>query len=709
MPNNRLIEQLAIQAESIARAANAPSVAVFHLLAAFIELKDGEQALTRVDYDIATIKVGLVSNDVAVTVLAQGNDEQGRSLKFKDSALELIEGATDRVTLGADEVSALCAAFCSETNPCRVTRAILERARTTKHASEDSSPDLSAFRQRLTTAKPRVKAERKKDSGKGATPSRPAKPALEEIAGQGGRNADAYVRNALVDIKEKARKGELSSVVVDESNINLLMETVSKSRAPNALLIGSAGTGKTTLVEALALKLHGLPKANALSRRPILSIEVSTLLAGTRFRGDFEERISALVDIATKENAILFIDEIHTLAGAGASGGEAGLDAINILKPALARGEFSLVGATTPQEALLLKKDAAFMRRFEEILITPPKGEALKGILADGSQGILKHHKISMDQATVEAAISLLDRYAPHLGMPAAGFELIDRASARASLAGKRKLRQEHLRSVLEDMTGAVVGRVDEEISHLHEIEDIKGLITNKSAMTLQKGMSLASIGLGNTQARTAIGIEGKKETVGSFAAAVGSALDLPVSNIDMGAHKGPSGIHRYFGSDTSLPDGELVQVFSARQKVVLHLTGLEEADTGILEKLSSDIRRGWVETTSGRRFSMRGAVIVVSIEKKAPTQSIGFGVNQTSVDTSMPSAVSDFLDVFLSSDEGAANAALLVEFNTMNEACEARGLPSLPQQEIMLGLEDADLPKAISTMRSRVSEFLTS
>ncbi|AOS63035.1 ATP-dependent Clp protease ATP-binding subunit [Actinoalloteichus hymeniacidonis] len=237
------------------------------------------------------------------------------------------------------------------------------------------------------------------------------------------------------DLTDLARQGRLDPVVGRADEIEQTIEVLSRRTKNNPVLIGEAGVGKTAIVEGLAQRIHDGEVPDSLMGRRVVELSLAGLVAGTRFRGDFEERMRKVVDeIREDERLIIFIDELHTMVGAGA-GAEGGMDAGNLLKPALARGELHVIGATTLEEyRRTVEKDAALERRFQPITVSEPGVEDAVTILRGLRDRYEAHHQVRYTDEALEAAVVLSDRYINDRHLPDKAIDLIDQAGARRQL-----------------------------------------------------------------------------------------------------------------------------------------------------------------------------------------------------------------------------------------------------------------------------------
>jgi ATP-dependent Clp protease ATP-binding subunit ClpC len=279
-----------------------------------------------------------------------------------------------------------------------------------------------------------------------------------------------------------AREGRLDPVIGRDGEIEQTIEVLSRRGKNNPVLIGEAGVGKTAIVEGIAQRIVDDEVPQTLADKRVVQLELSGVVAGTRYRGDFEERMKRIIDEIRDhgDELIIFIDELHTLVGAG-SGTEGGVDAGNMVKPALARGELHVVGATTLEEYRKnIEKDAALARRFQPILIPEPTAEDTLAILHGLKDRYEAHHQVRYEDAALGAAVDLSDRYITDRFLPDKAIDLIDQAGARVRLRTKtpgvdRRELERRAEELRRDRDQAVASEDYEQASRLRdELRDIR-------------------------------------------------------------------------------------------------------------------------------------------------------------------------------------------------------------------------------------------
>ncbi|MEM8864691.1 MAG: ATP-dependent Clp protease ATP-binding subunit [Planctomycetota bacterium] len=261
-----------------------------------------------------------------------------------------------------------------------------------------------------------------------------------ESSGKRGKNGrtpalDSFGR----DLTELAKQSKLDPVIGREKEIERAIQVLCRRTKNNPVLLGEAGVGKTAIVEGFAQRVVDGNVPELLLERRIVVLDLAMMVAGTKYRGQFEERIKAVMnEVRRAKNTILFIDELHTLVGAG--GAEGAIDASNVLKPALARGEIQCIGATTLDEyRKYIEKDSALARRFQEVLVEPTSSEDTKEILKGLRERYEEHHRVQITDDAVDSAVELSDRYITGRCLPDKAIDVIDEAGARVRLKSMSK------------------------------------------------------------------------------------------------------------------------------------------------------------------------------------------------------------------------------------------------------------------------------
>ena len=264
----------------------------------------------------------------------------------------------------------------------------------------------------------------------------PSEGGVEEGEAPGGKKEmkTPALRMFGRDLTELARKGELDPVVGRQNEIERVIQILCRRTKNNPVLLGEAGVGKTAIVEGLAQEVAKGNVPEILRDKRVVTLDLALMVAGTKYRGQFEERIKAVMDeIKRSKNVILFVDELHTIVGAGSA--EGAMDASNIIKPALSRGELQVVGATTMNEyRKYIEKDAALERRFQTIIVEPPTVEQTVEILKGLRPKYEEHHRAKFSDEALSAASRLSDRYITGRFLPDKAIDVVDEAGARARI-----------------------------------------------------------------------------------------------------------------------------------------------------------------------------------------------------------------------------------------------------------------------------------
>ena len=451
----------------------------------------------------------------------------------------------------------------------------------------------------------------------------------------GGRKPDAKALGAYTaDLTEEARSGRLDPVFGRDAELGRMREILCRRTKNNPLLLGDPGVGKTALAEGLARSLLEEDAPEGLYDKRVLSLDLGALVAGTKYRGDFEDRMRSLLEeVRACGNIILFIDEMHMLVGAGAA--EGAIDASNILKPLLSRGLVQVVGATTREEyRRYVLRDAALSRRFQPIdLREPTEGEAIR-ILTGLLPRYEAHHRITISPGAVAAAVKLGSRYVTDRYLPDKAIDLMDEAAARVRLQpgpclGDRLPRQveaEDVAAVVSEWTGIpLCAMTQEEGQKLQELETtLKRRVIGQDAAVAavaaavrrgRAGLKEPGRPLGSFLFAGPTGV-GKTELCLALAEALfGSEKDLIRLDMSEYAEKftaskligAPPG---YVGSDEG---GLLTERIRRKPYSVVLFDELEKAHTEVLDLLLQILEDGRLTDAHGRTADFRSAVIVMT------------------------------------------------------------------------------------------------
>jgi len=411
------------------------------------------------------------------------------------------------------------------------------------------------------------------EEGAAETPSEPVK------AGKSEEGRKAVKTPALKafgrDLTELARKGEMDPVIGRQQEIERVIQILCRRTKNNPVLLGEAGVGKTAIVEGLAQEIARGHVPELLADRRVITLDLALMVAGTKYRGQFEERIKAVMDeIKKSKNIILFIDELHTIVGAGSAEGT--MDASNIFKPALSRGELQIVGATTLNEyRKYIEKDSALERRFQTVKVEPPSVEDAITILNGLKPKYEEHHKAEFAPEAITACVRLSDRYITARYLPDKAIDVMDEAGARARIGAMQRppnvkdieaeiegLKQKKEQAIKDqDFEGAAQLR-DREKATKERLEKILGeWKTNKEERRVQvseddilhvvakwTGIPLQRMGQTETQKLLMVEQELEKVVIGQKDAVVALARSLRRARADLKDPKRPIGCFALLG-----------------------------------------------------------------------------------------------------------------------------------------------------------------
>ncbi|MBI5668309.1 MAG: ATP-dependent Clp protease ATP-binding subunit [Chloroflexi bacterium] len=438
------------------------------------------------------------------------------------------------------------------------------------------------------------------------------------------------------DLTAQAAAGKIGPAIAREREIRALARTLARRKKNNPLLLGDAGVGKTAVVEGLAYAIHEGTAPRSLLNRRIVQIEIGTLVAGTSLRGQFEERLIGIVDeLKNAGNVILFIDEIHTIVGAGDTI-DSNLDAANILKPALARGELMCIGATTHEEyRRAIAQDPALDRRFRTIDIEEPSEEDTLAILAGQRKKLEDHHGVNIRPDALEAAVRLSVRYLPDRRLPDKALDLLDEACTRVTirtispdedLAPVSEVRVENIASVLSDWTGIPVTELTkDEKRRLAGIEEAlaKRVVGQDEAVrTVAEAVKTARAGLGDPDRPVGVFLFLGPSGVGKteLARALANFLfgsDEAMIRLDMSEFHDSHTVARLIGSPPGYKDtqrgGQLTDSLRRRPYSVVLLDEVEKAAPEVFDIFLQVFDEGRLSDAHGRHVDARHSVFIMT------------------------------------------------------------------------------------------------
>lgn len=468
-------------------------------------------------------------------------------------------------------------------------------------------------------------------AGRGKAQSGLARPAVRRSE---TRILDQYSR----DLTELAFSDSIDPVVGRGDEILRAVQILSRRSKNNPVLVGEPGVGKTAVAEGLAMQVARGQAPGELSRKRIVSLDIPAMLAGTKYRGDFEERVKAVLrDVKRAGDVILFIDELHTIIGAGSA--EGAIDAANILKPALGRGEVQIIGATTPEEYRRIEKDAALERRFQPVHVSEPDRQRSMEMLESLRPGLEKHHGVKISNEALTAAYELSVRYIPDRFLPDKAIDLVDEAAAMLHVEGRAGtvVCAGDIAKVVSRWTDIPVSGLDgDEKIRLRELEaELKKRII---------GQEEAVSAVARAIRRSRVGLKDPARPVGSFLflgptgvgktelcralAATVYGDENAMIRLDMSEYMEKHSVSRLIGSPPGYvgyeEGGQLTEKVRRNPWSVVLFDEMEKAHEDVWSILLQIMDDGRLSDSTGRRVDFRNTVIVMTsnVGAKAMTES---------------------------------------------------------------------------------------
>jgi ATP-dependent Clp protease ATP-binding subunit ClpA len=457
------------------------------------------------------------------------------------------------------------------------------------------------------------------------------------------RNQDA-LSNYCVNLNKKAMAGKIDPLIGREPEIERTIQILCRRTKNNPLYVGDPGVGKTAIAEGLAKRIVEGDVPEVLARSTIYALDMGALLAGTRYRGDFEERLKAVVsELEAQQGAILFIDEIHTVIGAGATSGGA-MDASNLLKPALASGNLRCIGSTTYKEFRnYFEKDRALVRRFQKIDVNEPTVEDSVKILRGLKANYEKHHKVRYTDEAIRAAVELSAKYINDRKLPDKAIDVIDEVGASRMLLPEHKRRKTVTLRDVEEIVAKIARIPPKSVSAddketLRNLErDLKSMVfgQDKAIEALSAAIKLARAGLrepekpiGNYLFSGPTGV-GKTEVARQLAATMG----IELIRFDMSEYMERHSVSRLIGAPPGYvgfdQGGLLTDAIDQHPHAVLLLDEIEKAHQDLFNILLQVMDHGKLTDHNGKTVDFRNVVLIMTTNAGASDlakEAIGFG-----------------------------------------------------------------------------------
>jgi len=473
-----------------------------------------------------------------------------------------------------------------------------------------------------------------------------ALPAGLDEEDQGEASGPTALERYTVNLNDRAAAGDIEPLVGREKELYRAIQVLARRRKNNPLFVGDAGVGKTALVEGLAARLHAGDVPDPIQGAVIFALDIGALLAGAKFRGDFENRVKAVLrELSAHEGAVLFVDEMHTVVGAGSTSGST-LDAANLLKPTLASGKLRCIGATTFEDYRgHVERDRALARRFQKIEVLEPSLEETVEIL----KGLQHHHEefhgVTYTAAALEAAAKLAQRHLPDRRMPDKAIDLIDEAGADAKLS-------EGASAVVDET------RIEAVVARMAQIPPRQVSASDKTALRELEG-ELGQVVFGQDEAiaelATAIrlsraGLRPPEKPVGSYlftgptgvgktevARALAQCLGIELIRFDMSEYMERHTVSRLIGAPPGYVGydrgGLLTEAIVKTPHAVLLLDEIEKAHADVFSVLLQVMDHGTLTDTNGKRADFRHVILIMTSNVGAADLArklVGFGQRNT-------------------------------------------------------------------------------
>ncbi len=492
------------------------------------------------------------------------------------------------------------------------------------------------------------------------------------------------------NLNKLAEEGKIDPVIGRTRELEDLCQVLGRRNKNNVLMVGDSGVGKTAIAEGLALRIINDDVPGYLRDNVVYSLEVGAILAGTTYRGQFEERVKDIIEaLKAQNNAILFIDEAHTMNGAG-SGAGGGTDMSNMLKPHLTKGELKVVASTTWEEYTeSFEKDRALMRRFLRLDITEPTPAVAKKILKGTVRYYEQFHNAKISKEAIEAAVDYSVRHQPDKRLPDKAFDLIDSACARQRMkdVANPHVNKPEVLAELSRLTNIPVDQFDEDKQDEHVL-DWEGQIKSRlygqdtAVETVLEHVYMSKAGLGKANKPTGsfifLGPTGVGKT--ELAKLLGEYLHMPLLRYDMSEYQERHTVARFIGAppgyvgyeDSNLGGGLLIKDLQRNPYSVVLFDEIEKAHPDVTNVLLQMLDEGFVTSSNGKRADARNTIIIMTSNLGASEMeknSIGFGSLEREGE-----------------DDKAMNDFFRPEFrNRINAICKFNKLDNLSQRKIVI------------------------
>ncbi|OIO83067.1 MAG: ATP-dependent Clp protease ATP-binding subunit ClpA [Gallionellaceae bacterium CG1_02_56_997] len=470
-----------------------------------------------------------------------------------------------------------------------------------------------------------------------------AVPAQGETTTTQPASDESVLKHYTQDLNACALAGKIDPLIGRKLELDRVIQTLCRRRKNNPLLVGEAGVGKTAIAEGLARRIVEDDVPEVLKDAQVYSLDMGALLAGTKYRGDFEQRLKAVLkELKEAPNAVLFIDEIHTLIGAGAASGGT-MDASNLLKPALSSGELKCIGATTYQEYRgIFEKDSALSRRFQKVDVAEPSVEETIEILKGLKSRFEDHHGIKFSAAAITSAAELSARYINDRHLPDKAIDVLDEAGAAQRILPKSKQKKTIGKHEIEEIIAKIARIPPRTVSHddrnaLKNLDrDLKTTVfgQDRAIDMLARAIKMSRSGLGDPQKPIGSFLFSGPTGVGKTEVArqLAYAMGMPLHRFDMSEYMERHAVSRLIGAPPGYvgfdQGGLLTEAISKQPHCVLLLDEIEKAHPDIFNILLQVMDHGTLTDNNGRKADFRNVVVIMTTNAGAEAlnkSSMGF------------------------------------------------------------------------------------
>jgi ATP-dependent Clp protease ATP-binding subunit ClpA len=449
----------------------------------------------------------------------------------------------------------------------------------------------------------------------------------QSAKGEKDKNGDALALYC-VNLNKKAESGKTDILVGREEEVDRTVQILARRTKNNPLYVGEAGVGKTAIAEGLALRIIRNEVPTVLRNAVIFSLDMGSLLAGTRYRGDFEERMKAVIkEIEKIPGAILFIDEIHTIIGAGSTSGGA-LDACNLLKPALARGGFRCIGSTTYKEyKSSIEKDRALARRFQKIDVAEPSIENSIKILRGLKPYYEEHHQVRYTNGAIRAAVELAARFIPDRKLPDKAIDVLDEAGAAQMLIPESRRKKTITNKEVEDIV-AKIARMPAKTVSMDDAETLRNLEKNLKLVVFGQNNAIEALASAIKMSRA--GLREEEKPIGNYlftgptgvgktevAQQLALLMGMELVRFDMSEYMEKHAVSRLIGAPPGYvgfdQGGLLTDAVDKTPYCVILLDEIEKAHPDVYNILLQVMDYGRMTDNNGKEVNFRNAIIIMT------------------------------------------------------------------------------------------------